>query len=58
MDQVLDEVVVEKAAEIAAQYVTAPDDGTTSKAYRKHLLSGLTKDVIFKAVGVRDEVAA
>ncbi len=58
MDQVLDEVVVEKAAVIAAQYVTAPDDGTTSKAYRKHLLSGLTKDVIFKAAGVRDEVAA
>lgn len=56
--QTLDTSMLDRAAEIAVQSVTAPDDTLATKAYRTHLLSGLVKDVISKAAGLKEEALA
>jgi CO/xanthine dehydrogenase FAD-binding subunit len=56
--QTPDASTLDRAAEIAVQSVMAPDDTLTTKTYRKHLLSGLVKDVISKAAGLKEEALA
>lgn len=46
---ILSERLLEKAASVAADAVSTPDDTSATNAYRRHLLTGLIKDVIAQA---------
>ncbi len=54
--QKMNQSVLDRAAKVAGQYVTAPDDTLATNAYRRHLLSGLLKDVVAQAAGLKAEV--
>ncbi|RDD62202.1 FAD binding domain-containing protein [Ferruginivarius sediminum] len=53
-----DKAAMAEAALATADAVTAPDDTQVTQAYRRHLLAGLTRQVLAQAVSARKEAIA